>query len=298
MTSPVRLGAVVLPEHDWDRTRRIWSRLEEIGLHHGWSFDHHSWRTLRDEPWYDSPITLASVAAVTSRIRLGTLVATPNFRDPVVLAKQVMTLDEVSGGRFVLGIGAGGPGADAQLLGGRPLSARARSDRFAEFVELSDLLLRNRSTTYHGEHFHAVDARMQPGCRQRPRVPFAIAASGARGLALAARHADMWVTIGDTREPGSLREAESWQLIKEQVRLLEQACEQEGRDSWQLPRLAYVSRILDNPLESVERFLDAVGRCRDLGFTDVVVNHPRRTGVFSGTEAAFERAVLAALAAP
>ncbi|SEF24654.1 Luciferase-like monooxygenase [Amycolatopsis pretoriensis] len=292
----VRLGAVVLPEYEWARTRRIWTGLERMGLDHAWVFDHHSWRNLRDGAWHDSLTVLTAVAAITDRIRIGTMVTTPNFRHPVVLAKQVMTLDEVSGGRFVFGVGAGALGPDALLLGGPELSGRERANRFAEFVELSDMLLRNQVTTYAGKHFTAVDARMIPGCVQHPRVPFAVAASGSRGMAVVARYADVWVTIGDTRQPGARPEPDSWELLGKQMRRLEHVCEEEGRDVRELAKLVNVSRVVSEPYESVERFADTVGRCRELGFTDVVVNYPRAAGVFKGTEMAFENAVSAAVA--
>jgi alkanesulfonate monooxygenase SsuD/methylene tetrahydromethanopterin reductase-like flavin-dependent oxidoreductase (luciferase family) len=293
-TTRVRLGAVVLPEHPWPETRRIWTGLEQLGLDHGWTFDHHSWRTLRDEPWYDAIATLSAVAGTTGRMRLGTLVSTPNFRHPAVLAKQVMTVDELSGGRFVLGVGAGAPGPDTLLLGAAELSGRERARRFAEFVELSDLLLRNRRTSYSGRHFTAVDVRMVPGCMQFPRVPFAVAAAGPLAMSVAARYADTWVTIGGTRTPGDQPEREGWQLLERQLRDLFHACEDHGRDPNEVDRLVNVSRIATDPCSSKDRFVDIVGRCSELGFTDVVVNHPRTEGVFAGTEAAFESSILAA----
>lgn len=299
MTSPqagaVRIGAVVLPEYEWPQTRQIWKELEELGLHHAWSFDHHSWRTLSDLPWYDPLGVLSAVATVTERIRLGTLVSTPNFRHPAVLAKQVMTIDQLSGGRFVFGVGAGAPGGDARLLGGADLNPAQRADRFAEFVDLSDELLRNRVTTYQGEYFSTVDARMVPGCVHRPRVPFAVAAAGPRGMGLAARYGQWWVTIGDTRQPGDRSEEESWQLLAQQLARLAEACEKAGRELSDIGRLVNVSRVVNSPYSSPERFVDIVGRCRDLGFTDVVVNHPRADGVFSGSRPDFLRAASAAL---
>lgn len=292
-----RIGAVVLPEYEWPQARAIWSGLEDLGLHHAWAFDHHSWRTLRDEPWYDSLSVLTAVAAVTDRIRLGSLVSSPHFRHPAVLAKQVMTIDQISGGRFVFGIGAGAPGADARLLGGPDLTPARRADRFSEFVELSDVLLRERRTTYRGEYFDAVDARMVPGCVQQPRVPFAIAAAGPRGLGLAARYGQWWVTIGDAQQPGGRTEAEGWKLLARQMSRLTEACEKAERTVSDIGRLVNVSRVVESPYASPERFVDVVGQCRDLGFTDVVVNHPRPEGVFSGSRTAFERAAVAALSA-
>ncbi|WP_328967345.1 LLM class flavin-dependent oxidoreductase [Streptomyces sp. NBC_00239] len=301
MTAPrpdgVRIGAVVLPEHPWPQAREIWRELEQVGLHHAWSFDHHSWRTLHDSPWYDSLSVLSAAAAVTERIGLGTMVSTPNFRHPAVVAKQVMTLDQVSNGRFVFGIGAGAPGGDAGLLGGRDLTPGERADRFAEFVGLSDELLRNRTTTYRGAYFSAVAARMVPGCVQLPRVPFAIAAAGPRGMRLAARHGQWWVTIGDAGRPGERPEEEAWDVLARQVARLEEVCEETGRDFSEIGRLVNVSRIVDFPYSSPERFVDIVGRCQDLGFTDVVVNHPRPNGVFSGNRPDFLRATSAALSA-
>ncbi|GAB3795662.1 hypothetical protein GCM10027605_02140 [Micromonospora zhanjiangensis] len=145
---PPRLGVVVLPEYDWPRTRQIWREAEDLGFAHGWTYDHLSWRTLRGRPWYDSFTTLTAVAAVTRRLRLGTLVASPNFRHPVPTAHQVMTVDQISGGRFVYGIGAGAAGTDEAAVGAPPEVRRTR--RFEEFVTISDRLLRQPRTTYEG----------------------------------------------------------------------------------------------------------------------------------------------------
>lgn len=79
----LRIGAVVLPEHKWPQTRAIWQSLEQLGLDHAWSFDHHSWRSLRDAPWYDALSTLTAAAAVTDRLRLGTMVASGKPFSPI-----------------------------------------------------------------------------------------------------------------------------------------------------------------------------------------------------------------------
>jgi alkanesulfonate monooxygenase SsuD/methylene tetrahydromethanopterin reductase-like flavin-dependent oxidoreductase (luciferase family) len=287
----MRIGAIVLPEHSWPRTREIWQRLEQMGLHHAWTFDHHSWRSLRDEPWYDAIGTLTAVAAVTGRIRLGTMVSTPNFRHPAVLAKQVMTLDEISGGRFELGLGAGAPGADAGLLGGPELTPAAAADRFAEFVEVCDHMLREPVTDHSGPHYEVVDARMIPGCVQRPRVPFAIAATGPRGMDLVARHGRTWVTIGDVRRLGELSDADSVSLLRRQLDRLAAACERHGRDVASVGKLVNLSRVFREPYASAERFTDVIGECGRLGFTDVLVHYPRAEGVFAGDRDAFEKAV-------
>src|SRR5207302_8774190 len=115
------------------------------------------------------------------------------------LALDVMSLDDISRGRLTLGLGAGGGGPDARVLGGERWSPHERADRFAEFVDLLDRLLTAERTTHRGRYYSATGALMRPGCVQRPRVPFAIAAAGPRGMALAVRYADSWVTLGDRR---------------------------------------------------------------------------------------------------
>jgi alkanesulfonate monooxygenase SsuD/methylene tetrahydromethanopterin reductase-like flavin-dependent oxidoreductase (luciferase family) len=100
---------------------------------------------------------------VTTRIRLGPLVASPNFRHPVPFAKEIMTLDDVSNGRLTLGLGAGGVGWDATILGQAAWSLDERADRFTEFVELTDLLLREPAASSRGRYYSADEARTYPG---------------------------------------------------------------------------------------------------------------------------------------
>ena len=195
----MRLGVVILPELRWSAARQVWRRAEELGFAHAWTYDHLAWRALRDSPWFGAIPTLTAAATVTSRIRLGPLVTSPNFRHPVAFARELIALDDVSDGRLDLGIGAGGTGFDATILGQAAWSNRERGDRFVEFVTLLDRLLREPTTSYEGRFYSANQARTYPGCVQRPRLPFAIAATGPRGMRLAAQYADVWVTTGDGR---------------------------------------------------------------------------------------------------
>ncbi|MET7437765.1 LLM class flavin-dependent oxidoreductase [Streptomyces sp. NPDC005568] len=116
----VRLGALVLPEHPGPDGSEVWRRAEDLGFDHAWTLDHLSWRVSANQPWFDALTTLTAAAALTRRIELGTLVLSPNFRHPVLTARQAMTLDHVSGGRFVLGAGAGAVGPDSAALGPCP----------------------------------------------------------------------------------------------------------------------------------------------------------------------------------
>ena len=150
----IKVGVALLPEVDPAQDRR-WSRVEAYGFAHAWSLDHLAWRAFADSTWHATVPTLAAAALSTSRLTLGTFVASPNFRHPVPFAKELMTLDVMSGGRLLVGVGAGGGGFDAAVLGGQPLSGRERADRFEEFVTLLDLLLRQPSTTWSGDWFSA-----------------------------------------------------------------------------------------------------------------------------------------------
>ena len=115
-------------------------------------------------------------------MRLGTLVTSPNFRHPALLAKDVMTLDQISGGRFELGIGAGGTGMGRDGPRRPAPTLAERAGRFEDFTAALDAMLREPSGSYAGPG--AFRRRSTARCRdasQRPRVPFTIAGRGAAG---------------------------------------------------------------------------------------------------------------------
>jgi alkanesulfonate monooxygenase SsuD/methylene tetrahydromethanopterin reductase-like flavin-dependent oxidoreductase (luciferase family) len=231
-----------------------------------WTYDHLSWRRYRDRPWHATMPWLTGVAAATTNIRVGTLVASPNIRHPVLLAKDAMTLDHISNGRVTLGVGAGGPGFDATVFGGPAPTPGERASRLSEFVDLLDRLLRDPETTYEGEWFTANEARMHPGCVQRPRVPIAVAAEGPKTLAVAARFADAWIAYGgmsgETRESHAL------------AARLDDACLAIGRDPASIDRV-YIAGDDERACASVEAFRESAGRAEQAGFSDFVVHHPR-----------------------
>lgn len=166
----MKIGVVILPDQRWAEAERLWREAEELGFSHAWTYDHLTWRSLRDGPWFAAVPTLAAAAVSTSTIRLGTLVASPNFRHPVTFAKELMTLDDISSGRITLGLGSGGVGWDATALGQDPWSASERTSRFTEFVQQLDRLLTEPVIdSISGKFYSAKDARAIPGCVQKPR---------------------------------------------------------------------------------------------------------------------------------
>ncbi len=283
----MRLGVVVLPEERWADARQQWQQLDTWGFHSAWTYDHLAWRSLADGPWFATVPVLAAAALATSTIRLGTFVASPNFRHPVPFAKELMTLDDLSGGRFQLGVGAGGTGFDAAVLGAEDLSPRQRVDRFGEFVELLDRLLTSPRTTYEGEWFTAREARMVPGCVQQPRLPFVVAANGPRAMRVVARHGQAWVTTGVT--PPDAGEDAWWAALPGARDRLDDALRAEGRDPRDVERYLSVDSSGAFGLDSVEHLRDVLGRAGELGFDEVVVHRPRPDGVYAGDLAVLER---------
>lgn len=282
----MRVGIVILPDQRWSVAAQRWRRAEAYGFAHAWTYDHIGWRDLVDGPWFDAVPTLSAAALTTSRIRLGTMVASPNFRHPAHFAREVTALDDISAGRLILGVGAGGvAGHDNEVLGQAPLAPRARVDRFSEFLELLDRILRDERVTWHGEHYSVVDARGTPGCVQAPRVPFVVAATGPRSMRLAARLGAGWVTTG-TRTEGL---DAWWRSVAQAARQFEEVLDAAGRDPATIDR--YLLLDPASPvysLSSATFYADALGRAADCGFTDAITYWPRAAGWYAGDETVLE----------
>ncbi|MEL5957581.1 LLM class flavin-dependent oxidoreductase [Streptomyces sp. CLV115] len=294
----MRLSTVILPIHRWSEGRKVWQRAEELGFHAAYTYDHLAWRSFRDGPWFGAVPTLTAAAAVTDRLRLGTLVTSPNFRHPVTLAKDLITLDDVSDGRITLGIGAGGDGFDATTLRRSdedPWTPRERADHFEEFVPLLDQLLREPSVTYEGTFYSANEARNIPGCVQRPRLPFAVAATGPRGMRLAARYGQAWVTTGDPKLIGTGTPEQSVEAVRGQVARVSAACESIGRDPAELDKILLTGFTPGDPLQSLDAFVDFAGTHFALGITEIVVHDPIPDSDFAADEKVFERIATEAL---
>jgi alkanesulfonate monooxygenase SsuD/methylene tetrahydromethanopterin reductase-like flavin-dependent oxidoreductase (luciferase family) len=275
------VGITILPELPWAEARRRWRGAEELGFDHAWTYDHLVWAGLPDSPWVGAIPTLTAAATATERIRLGTFVSSPNYRHPYVFTRDLLALDDISGGRMICGLGTGGD-LDSRILGD-DLPLATRLGRFHEFVELLDRLLREDHVDHEGLHYVTVDARTLPGPVQQPRIPFVVAANGPRSLRIAADLGDGWVTFGrggDTLE-------EWWDGIVSLSARLDDIEAQAGRDA---PLERYLS--LDGSprfsLESVGLFEELTGRATSLGFTDVITHWPRAEGVYAGSEAVLE----------
>ncbi len=285
----MRVSTVILPIYEWDQGREVWRRAEALGFHAAYTYDHLTWQSFRNRPWFGAVPMLAAAAVVTERMRIGTLVASPNFRHPVTLAKELLTLDHLSGGRLTAGIGAGGTGFDATALGQSSWTPGQRADRLDEFVRLLDELLTHASTTVEGHYYAAIEARTIPDCVQEPRVPFLIAATGPRGLALTARLGQGWVTYGDPKGPADPTPAQARDVIRAQIDRLEAACADAGRAFGSVDKVLLQGMTSERPLDSVDAFVEWAGHYGELGITEVVIHWPIPDSVFAADPGTFDR---------
>ena len=284
----IRHGITILPELPWRESAPMWRAAEEMGFDHAWTYDHLVWGGLPDASWFAAVPTLAAAAGVTSTIGLGTFVSSPNYRHPYTFARDVLTLDDLSGGRFLCGLGTGGD-LDARILG-EDRTLKERVDRFHEFVPLLDRLLREDRVDHEGAWFTSRGARTLPG-PVRHRVPLLIAANGPRSIRLAATLGDGWITYGGRGET-----LDEWFAhVAELVGRFDDAVDAVGRGP--LDRVLSLDSSPRFSLESVELYAEMAGRARELGFTDVVTHWPRPDGPYAGDLAVLEAVASSVVAA-
>ena len=262
----------------------MWRAAEDLGFDHAWTYDHLVWGGLQESPWFGTIPTLTAAAMVTSTIRLGTFVTSPNYRHPVSFMRDLLALDDISGGRFICGIGAGGD-IDNSILGEPPLTPRERFERLAEFTKLLDRLLTQDHVSHNGAHFSAVDARTRPGPVQQPRIPFVMAANGPRSLRLAVEYGAGWVTTGPDVE--SLDQW--WAVLAELGTRLDAALATAGREPATVARYLSLDSSPQFALASVGTFEEMVGHAGQLGFTDVITHWPRPDGPYAGDVTVLEK---------
>ncbi len=191
---------------------------ERTGFASFWIADHLLYRfNGEEEGLWDALTLLSALSAVTSRIQLGPLVACTSFRNPALTAKIADTLDEISGGRFILGLGAGWHEPEYDAFG-YPFDHLA--SRFEEALHVIIPLLHGEKVTFHGDYVHTTDAVLIPRGPSPEGPPLWIGASRPRMLQLTARYADAWNT--------------AWHLTAESVTKayakLVAACQEVGRD--------------------------------------------------------------------
>ncbi|HEX6401423.1 MAG TPA: LLM class flavin-dependent oxidoreductase [Actinomycetota bacterium] len=233
MSERCRFG-VQLPEVErevrWPELVAIARAAEEVGFDSIWVGDHHLYRgDGRPErgPW-EAWTSLAALAAATERVRLGPLVACLAFHEPTVLAKMAATVDEISRGRLVVGVGAGWNRTEFDAFG---IPFAHRASRFEESFEIVRRLLAGERVSFEGRWHRSSDAVLLPPTARRPTLM--VGSTGPRVLAATLPHVDVWNTwydwFGNTPEGFAAKRAE-----------IDDACVRAGRDPTTLERSACV----------------------------------------------------------
>ena len=203
MKIPLRFQVAIMPTGNYAQLSRRFRHVEEIGYDMATTGDHFVDWTNPTAPWLEAWTTLAGIARDTTRIRLAHYVSQIPFRNPTMLARQALTMDHLSDGRFEVGLGTGlsiDPSYD--MAGFSNWSQKERVQRLVEYVEVVDRLLRNEVSSYEGHYYWYKEAVMNPRPLQTPRPPIVIAALGPVMMRHAAKYADNWnsLSFADTFE--------------------------------------------------------------------------------------------------
>jgi alkanesulfonate monooxygenase SsuD/methylene tetrahydromethanopterin reductase-like flavin-dependent oxidoreductase (luciferase family) len=260
----------------WPQVRAFAEHAEAVGLHSLWVCDHLFAGPPDDRAAgiHEGWTILAALAASTSRVELGQLVTCTSFRHPALLAKMATTADAVSGGRLILGLGAGWYDLEYQAFG---YPADHRVGRFEEAIAIIGPLLRGERVTLAGSYHQVRDAVVRPPPDQP--IPLLVAAKGRRMLRLTARYADAWNT--------------AWfglpdDLLQRRLAELNAALEAEGRDPATLRRTVGMEvrdpQAADSGGDpgmgfggSVDEFAGAIDAYERLGFDDLILQLEPKT---------------------
>ena len=194
MSRPLKVG-VQLPEVErevrWREFLDMARAIEDLGYDSLWLGEHllYRWPDRAPRGPWDAWSMLAALAAVTTRVELGPLVACTNFHNPAILAKRSATIDEISGGRFILGLGAGWNETEFRAFG---IPFDHRIDRFEEAFTIIRTLLREGAIDFEGTWYSARDCELLPRGPRPAGPPLMIGSNGARMLRMTAPHVDSW----------------------------------------------------------------------------------------------------------
>lgn len=225
MARPLKIG-VQLPEveyaYTWPQLREMATIAEEIGLDSLWLGDHLMYRHPGRPPAgpFEAWTTLAALAGVTTTVQLGPLVASLGFHAPPMIAKMAATIDRISDGRIILGIGAGWHEPEYRGFG---LPFDHRVSRFAEAFTIIRQLFATGECDFRGEYYDVEGAILFPRPVQPGGPPLMVGSKAPRMLAITLPYVQMWNAWHD--DYGNTREG-----LKALLAEIDQACEQAGRD--------------------------------------------------------------------
>jgi probable F420-dependent oxidoreductase len=244
---------------------------EDAGWHGVWLADHYMPNTGDTTPArgdvYECWGLLPALAAVTDRVRIGTLVSPTSVHHPALLAKRAAAIDRLSGGRMVLGLGAGWQLNEHHAYGIELEPPGKRVSRFEEAIQIVRSLLSQESTTFHGACYDITDAPCDPKPVQSP-LPLLVGTRSPRMLRITARYADEWNTWGTPGQAAVHRAA------------LTETCDKAGRDPATMR--TSVNSLVDlgasaapagraGLFGSAQQLIDQFGQYAELGFDEFVL---------------------------
>jgi len=228
----------------WDHVADLARWADGAGWHAFWYADHYMPNapdaTPLDGPALECWSVLAGVAAITSRLRIGPLVSPTTVHHPTLLANRACTIDQMSGGRFTLGVGAGWQENEHAAYGFELPEVGPRVTRFAEALEIMHRMLREPRVTFDGTYYRVTDAPCDPKPVQA-ELPIVIGTAGSRMMRLAARWAAEWNTWGDAPEIARKRE------------LFLTACDAVGRDPATIHRSSQAMVFLADDQATIDK---------------------------------------------
>ena len=251
----MRFGFWPNPRSDYEATKTLAQHAEATGWDDIWLADHF----LPDEdeliPVHESWITLAALARDVPRVRLGTLVAGNTYRHPALLANMVATLDNLSDGRVVLGLGAGWQQNEHEAYGLDYGTTGSRLDRLEEACQVIKGLFGNNYFDFDGNYYQMQRAPLEPKPKQA-KLPLMIGGGGEkRTLRIAAQYADEWNVWGDVA------------ILKQKMEVLDQHCEDIGRDPDEIERSAVALLFLSDNEKYLQRM-----RAADIAMPTIIGN--------------------------
>jgi F420-dependent oxidoreductase-like protein len=223
----LRWGIKTAPQHTtYDALLKVWQDADRTpAFEHAWLFDHFApIQGDLDGPCFEGWTLLAALAAQTSRLRLGLMVAGNTYRHPAVHAHMAATLDVISNGRLDFGVGAGWNEYEHQSMGIPLYTPGERIRRLGEACEIAQRLFTQHLTDFEGRYYQLKQARCEPKPIQKPYPPFVIGGGGEQlTLRVVARYADVWNFGGTDVE-----------IFRHKVRVLHEHCAAVGRDPTQI----------------------------------------------------------------
>ncbi len=244
---PIRFGIQTPQQHtSWQEMLSLWQEADALGFDTAWTFDHLIPIFSHPEgPCLEGWTTLAALAVATRKVRLGVLVTGNTYRFPPLLAKMATTVDIISQGRLILGLGAGWFELEHRLYG---IPFPKVADRLAmldEALEVIKRLWTEEKAHFTGKYYQLSDAPFFPKPVQSPHPPILVGAGGERvALGIVARHADIWNTFG------------SPEVFRRKVALLNQHCQKAGRDPHAIEKSVLIQMALTSDPAEKRRALE------------------------------------------